>query len=265
MNEWTNEWMNEWMSEWMNEWMNEWMQLLSYGTILAVEWSGSTMPRISNASVWCTWWHYTAVTRQTLAAKSHPVGSPLCLSSICAILVPTHPAESSKHVWDPFLPVFLVNRQTLLPASSLSMLKGKSTCLSLLAVGSLNRTFWLQLLLERSMCSGGRHTDFLSPLLCSGLSGGCLPNQQVHWLGLQQQQTRRRGHAVLIYIIECVARYGSCLALAKPCKAYCCVISCRKSWAELSYTAYVHSSKTATSSNAVLVCFEACSAVKFYV
>ncbi len=51
----------------------------------------------------------TALTRQTLAAKSHPfeaIRCIFCLSSICATLVATHPAavgvEWSNHVWDPF-------------------------------------------------------------------------------------------------------------------------------------------------------------------
>ena len=90
----------------------------------------------------------TAVTRQTPAAKSHPFESnTLHLLPVEHLrnLVVTHQAavgvERSNHVWDPFLPVFLVSRQASLSASSLSLLKGKSTCLSLLAVGSLNRTF----------------------------------------------------------------------------------------------------------------------------
>ena len=48
-------------------------------------------------------------------------------------------------------------------------------------------------------------------------------------------------------------RSGSCQALAKPCKACCCFISCRKSGAALSCTAFVHSSNSVTSCTAVLV------------
>ena len=48
-------------------------------------------------------------------------------------LVVIHPAgigtEGSNHVWDPLLPVFLVNRQASLWSSSLSLLKGMCTCL----------------------------------------------------------------------------------------------------------------------------------------
>ena len=76
----------------------------------------------------------TAVTRQTPAAKSHPFESnTLHLLPVEHLrnLVATHPAavgvEWSNHVWDPFLPVFLVNRQASLSASSLSLLKGMCT------------------------------------------------------------------------------------------------------------------------------------------
>ena len=75
-----------------------------------------------------------AVTRQTPAAKSHSFESnTLHLLPVENLrkLVATHPAavgvEWSNHVWDPFLPVFLVNRQASLSASSLSLLKGMCT------------------------------------------------------------------------------------------------------------------------------------------
>ena len=78
----------------------------------------------------------TAVTRQTLAAKSHPFESnTLHLLPVEHLrnLVATHPAavgiERSNHVLDPFLPVFLVSRQASLSASSLSLLKGMCTSL----------------------------------------------------------------------------------------------------------------------------------------
>ena len=71
-------------------------------------------------------------------AKSHPFGSnTLHLVPVEHLrnLVATHPAavgaEWSNHVWVPFLPVFLVNRQAALSVSSLSLLKGvcrPSTC-----------------------------------------------------------------------------------------------------------------------------------------
>ena len=58
----------------------------------------------------------TAVTRQTSAARSHLFGSnTLHLVPVEHLrnLVATHPAavgvEWSNHVWDPFLPVLLVN------------------------------------------------------------------------------------------------------------------------------------------------------------
>ncbi|DBB07025.1 TPA: hypothetical protein ACH3X1_011616 [Trebouxia sp. C0004] len=74
---------------------------------------------------------HTAVTRQTQAAKSHPFGSnTLHLVPVEHLrnLLARHPAavgvEWISHVWDLFLPVFLVNRQALFSAGSLSLLKG---------------------------------------------------------------------------------------------------------------------------------------------
>ena len=77
---------------------------------------------------------HTAVTRQIPAAKSHPFGSnTLHLVPVEHLhnLVATHPVavelEWSNHFWDPFLPVFLVDSQASLSASSLSLLKGMCT------------------------------------------------------------------------------------------------------------------------------------------
>ena len=67
-------------------------------------------------------------------AKSHPFGSfTLHLVPVEHLpdLVAAHPAavgvEWSNHVWDRFLPVFLVNRQASLSLSSLFLLKGMYT------------------------------------------------------------------------------------------------------------------------------------------
>ena len=102
------------------------LQLLSYGTVLAFErqtWC-RTAPACREPIKHCMVQlvtQYTAVTRQTPAAKSHPSGSnPLHLVPLERLrnLVATHPAavgvQWSNHVWDPFLPVFLVNRQASL-------------------------------------------------------------------------------------------------------------------------------------------------------
>ena len=77
---------------------------------------------------------HTAVTRQTPVAKSHPFRSnTLHLVPVEHLrnLIATHPAavgfEWSTHVCDPFLPVFLVNRQASFSASSLSLLTGMCT------------------------------------------------------------------------------------------------------------------------------------------
>ena len=60
---------------------------------------------------------HTAVTRQTPAAKSRSFGSNtlhLVPVEYLRNLVVTYPAavgvEGSDHIWDPFLPIFLVNR-----------------------------------------------------------------------------------------------------------------------------------------------------------
>ena len=122
--------------------------MLSYGTTLAVE-----------RQIWCG----TAPTCRELithlygalgdtrysrdeTAKSHPFGSNtlhLLPDEHLRSLVATHPAavgvEWSIHVWDPFLPVFLVNRQASLSVSSLSLLEGMCTP-SLCAVDTLHRT-----------------------------------------------------------------------------------------------------------------------------
>ncbi len=96
------------------------LQLLSYGTELAVErqtWYG-TGPTCRESMTHL----YGALGDTTYSrdetAKSHPFGSnTLHLVPVEHLrnLVATHPAavgaEWSNHVWVPFLPVFLVNRQ----------------------------------------------------------------------------------------------------------------------------------------------------------
>ena len=69
-------------------------------------------------------WLLRAIVRKQYAAPCACRASPQLGSD-------THPAgvkaEGSNHVWDPFLPVFLVNRLASLPASNLSLLKGMCT------------------------------------------------------------------------------------------------------------------------------------------
>ncbi|DBA81989.1 TPA: hypothetical protein ACH3X1_007692 [Trebouxia sp. C0004] len=109
--------------------------LLSYGTILAVErqtWCGTAPAcRESIKHLYGALGDAdTAVTTQTLAAKSHPFESNtlhLLPFEHLRNLVATHPAavgvEGSNHVWDPFF-VGLPCQQNL--ASSQSSLKGLS-------------------------------------------------------------------------------------------------------------------------------------------
>ncbi len=144
------------------------LQLLSYGTILAVK----RQTRCGTAStcrqsVTHLYVHMvtqdTAVTRQTPAAKSHPFESnTLHLLPVEQLrnLVATHPAavavEWSNHVWNPFLPVFLVNRQASLSASSLSLLKSmctRSICL-----------LWVFYIESYDCSTNGRHTGSSSPV-----------------------------------------------------------------------------------------------------
>ncbi len=98
-------------------------------------------------------------------------------------------------------------------------------------------------------------------VLLSDLSGGCLPNQQAHWLEPQQQHAPAI-HNVLTRAIRCIARYGVCAAPAKPCKACCCLI-CRGN-PELCVSYRLCTQHCANNCNttaahaAVLVCSEAC-------
>ena len=111
-------------------------------------------------------------------------------------LVATHPAavggEWSNHVWDPqesdpILPVFLVNRRASLSVSSLSLLKGM--CTPLVRVLWILYTEFYDSLRDQCVLMGGTQTlcHHCSAKGLSGLSGGCLPNQQVRRLGPQQQ------------------------------------------------------------------------------
>ena len=114
---------------------------------------------------------HTAVTGQTQDAKSHPFGSytpHLRPVEHLRNLLATHPAAVGvewSYAWDLFLPVFLVNTQALFSAGSLSLLKGMCTpsvcVLSVFHIECDDCSFCL-----RSVCSDGRHTDSLSPLMC---------------------------------------------------------------------------------------------------
>ena len=147
-------------------------ELLSYGPLLAVEqqtWCGTVPPcRQLITHLYGALGDTTYSRDET--AKSHPFGSNtlhlLPVERLCN-LVATQPAavgvEWSNHVWDPFSPVFLVNRQASLSVSSLSLLKGM--CTPLVCV------LWILYIefhdcLRDLVCSEGRHTDSLSPLLC---------------------------------------------------------------------------------------------------
>ena len=90
------------------------------------------MSRINAASVWSTCLH-----NETDIGCSDPLFGSNTLHLVpvehLRNLVATHPAAvglaGSNHVWDPFLPVFLVNRQASVSASSLSLRKGMCTSL----------------------------------------------------------------------------------------------------------------------------------------
>ena len=180
---------------------------------------------------------HTAVTGNIPAAKSHPSASNtlhLVPFENLRNLVARHPAAVevgwSNQVWDPYLPVLLVNRLASLSTSSLSLLKGmykRSVCMLWVVYKKCyDCSFCLR---NQGALMGGTQTvcHRCCAIGVSGLSGGALPDQQVCKLELQQQ------HAPSIHnvtwAIRCIARYGVCPALAKPCKAGCCLLGCQKS------------------------------------
>ena len=91
--------------------------------------------------------------------------------------------------------------------------------------------------------------------------GACLISKSV---GLQQQHAPST-HNALTWAVRCIARYGFCSALAKPCKLVA-VSSVARS-PELVYpkTVSYTVSTLQPHPHAVLVCSEACSADKVYV
>ena len=100
-------------------------------------------------------------------------------------LVVTRPAAAgvvgSNHVWDQFLPVFLVNRQASRSASSLSLLKGMCTSYHC-AQWVVYKDFYdcsFCLRDQRAVMGGTQTLDHCYVVGLSDLSGECLPKQQL--------------------------------------------------------------------------------------
>ena len=121
------------------------------------------------------------------AAKSHPFESnTLHLVPVKHLrnLVATHPAavgiEWINHVWDPFLPVVPVNRQASLSVSRLSLLKGMCTHLACM-LWAFYQTDCIHDCIFCWRDQGGIQTlcHHCCAIRLSGLSSGCLPDQQL--------------------------------------------------------------------------------------